>query len=339
MRGKTVGIENRFGWSVSRERMFDECRRKYYFHYYLSWGGWKRGAPLVSREAFKLKRLVPLALWRGQLVHYVVSKVLQSMKAKGRIPERQAVIDYTLERFEAQLEFSSRRKYLDTPKRSGKKLNIDWIALFEHEYGRSLLPERIERARRECIGSIKGLFSSPILAEIAQTDPDGWFIEDLDHAEFSQSFEIEGITVYAKTDFMFRGKDYSFNIVDWKTNRPTGDYGDAAAEKNRLQLGIYGYYATAVLSEPLERLRLFEVNLLDGGIVNEHPINERDLALFSEHINAGIKKLSSVLFGADVARNEPLPPEHFPRIDNGRCNFCNFYRICRDESSTLIFVA
>ena len=79
-----MAFKNRFGWSLSRERMFDECRRRYFFHYYLSWGGWQRSASIVSREAFKLKRLVPLALWRGQLVHYVVSKILQSMKVRGR---------------------------------------------------------------------------------------------------------------------------------------------------------------------------------------------------------------------------------------------------------------
>jgi hypothetical protein len=339
MRGKTVGFTNRFGWSVSRERMFDECRRKYYFHYYLSWGGWKRGAPLVSREAFKLKRLVPLALWRGQLVHYVISKVLQSMRAKGRIPEIRAVIDYTVERFEAQLDFSRQKKYLITPKRSGKKLNIDWIALFEHEYGKSYLPERLEKAKLECITSIESLFASPLLADIAETDPGGWFIEDLDHAEFSQSFEIDGVTVYAKTDFMFRGTDGCFNIVDWKTNRPRGDEGVPANEDNRVQLGVYGYYASAILSEPLERLRLLEVNLLEGGLVKEHPIDDQSLALFREHIESGIAKFSKVLVDADVARNEPLSPNHFPRIENGRCAFCNFYRICRDESSPLLFDA
>lgn len=328
---------NRFGWSVSRERMFEECRRKYYFHYYLSWGGWKRGSPLVAREAFKLKRLVPLALWRGQLVHYVVSKVLQSMRAKGRIPDRREVINYTVQRFEAQLDFSSGKRYLTEPKRSGSKLNIDWLALFEHEYGRPLYGERIEQTKRECISSIEGLFTSPLLTEIADTDASGWFIEDLDHAEFSQSFIIDGITVYAKTDFMFRGMDGSFNIVDWKTNRPIDEERDSVSESNRVQLGVYGYYATAILSEPLERLRLLEVNLLEGGLVMEHAVDERNLALFGEHIESGIAKLSSVLVDADVERNEPLPPQHFPQIDYDRCSFCNFHRICKDSKSPLLF--
>ena len=332
-----MAFRNRFGWSVSRERLFDECPRKYYFHYYLSWGGWERSAPLVAREAFKLKRLVPLALWRGQLVHYVVSKVLQSMKVKGRVPDRAEVERYTAERFEAQLEFSRGRRYLTEPKKRGDRIEVDWLALVDHEYGREIEEAHLERARRECLQGIEGLYSSPILPRIEQSDSSEWRIEDLDHAEFSQSFEIYGVTVYAKTDFIFREPDDSFDIVDWKTNRPAGEKSDTSSDSNRIQLGIYGYYATKVLSEPLERICLLEVNLLDGGIVKEHPIDQESMRLSAAAVESGIDKLSSLLVDADVERNEPLPPSHFPKIENGRCSFCNFYRICKDEKSPMLF--
>ena len=114
-----MALRNRFGWSISRESMFETCRRRYYFHYYLSWNGWNARAPAIAREAFKLKRLVSLPLWRGQLVHYIASKVLQSMKRKGRIPERHDVLRYMDERFEHQLAFSAGRHYLTEPKKSG----------------------------------------------------------------------------------------------------------------------------------------------------------------------------------------------------------------------------
>lgn len=331
-----MAFKNRFGWSVSRERLFDECPRKYYFHYYLSWGGWERSAPLICREAFKLKRLVPLALWRGQLVHYVVSKVLQSMKAKGRVPDRQDVLDYTAERFGEQLEFSRSRRYMTESKKRGNRINIDWLALVDHEYGREMDAARLDRTRQECMAGIEGLYSSPILPRIEGSDPSQWRIEDLDHAEFSQVFEIQSVTVYAKTDFMFREADSSFNIVDWKTNRPGGG-DDRSSESNRTQLGIYGYYATTILSESLERLRLLEVNLLDGGIVKEHSIDQESLGVFAAAVESGIEKLSGLLVDSDVERNEPLAAARFPKIESGRCSFCNFYRICKDESSPMLF--
>jgi hypothetical protein len=44
-----MAFANRFGWSLSREATFDHCRRRYFFHYYLSWGGWQAGAPAIAR--------------------------------------------------------------------------------------------------------------------------------------------------------------------------------------------------------------------------------------------------------------------------------------------------
>ena len=342
-----MAFENRFGFSLSRESMFDECRRRYYFHYYLSWKGWEPQAPAIVREAFRLKRLVSLPLWRGQLIHYVTTKVLQSTKARGRLPEKSKVLDYILERFEEQLAFSSSGMYRTEPKKRNGKLNIDWLALFEHEYGRRITEERIEKTRQECIEGIEGLFVGPMIGAIFDSDSGMWEIEDLDHAEFSQNFIFHGVTVYAKTDLIFRGRDGSFNIVDWKTNRPhtpaiddtgphkhdarTGD--ESGAPRHRVQLGIYGYHAAKIRNEPLESIHLYEVNLLDKGRVVEHTIGDEELVIFDKHIVQGISKLSSVLVDFDTRRNEPRSSDSFPKIDNGTCRFCNFFRICKDESS------
>jgi hypothetical protein len=328
-----MALRNRFGWSISRESMFDTCRRRYYFHYYLSWNGWNASAPAIAQEAFKLKRLISLPLWRGQLVHYVASKVLQSLRKKRRIPDARDVVRYTLERFDRQLAFSRSRRYLTEPKKKGGKLNIDWLALFEHEYRRPLDPGRIERAREECVRAVEGLLRSPILHHAAETDEGEWVIEDLDHAEFSQNFTFDGVTVYIKTDFLFREPDGVLCIVDWKTTRepgPTG--GDARGEPDAaVQLGVYGYYAARVLGVPADKIRLYEVNLLHGGSVTEHAVDEEMLGRSREHIARGIAKLSSVIAGSDRQRNEPKPADHFPAIDNGKCGSCNFFRICKDE--------
>ncbi|HEY5132222.1 MAG TPA: PD-(D/E)XK nuclease family protein [Candidatus Krumholzibacteriaceae bacterium] len=330
-----MAFANRFGWSLSREATFDDCRRRYYFHYYLSWGGWGRDAPAVAREAFRLKRLVSLPLWRGQLVHYVASMVLRSMKAKGRIPDRDKVIAYTLERFDTQFEFSRSRNYLTTPKKSGNRLNIDWLALFEHEYGREIASAVLETFRGECVRAVEALCASPLLGALLETDRAKWAIEDLDSGDFSQQFDYGGATVFVKTDFMYRAADGTLRIVDWKTNRAQSAAGGAndGPRNAAVQLGIYAYYASRILREPIVALRLLEVNLLDGGRVIEHAADEGSIARAEETIAAGIAKLAAVLVRGDTARNEALPPAQFPTIDNSRCRFCNFYRICKDETS------
>jgi hypothetical protein len=333
-----MAFANRFGWSLSREATFDHCLRRYYFHYYLSWGGWQAGAPAVAREAFKLKRLVSLPLWRGQLVHYVASMVLRSMKAKGKIPDREKVIAYTLERFETQFEFSREKRYLSTPKKSFESLNIDWLALIDHEYGRPVADAALERTRGECVRAIEGLYAGPILGVVQETDRARWDIEDLASGAFSQQFEHGGATVFVKTDFMFRGGDGTLRIVDWKTNRGAVAEADAAEDEPRnaaVQLGIYGYYAARILGEPVASIRLLEINLLDGGRSIEHAADEESVARAGATIASGIEKLAGVLAGRDTARNEALPYARFPAIESGLCRFCNFYRICKDESCSL----
>lgn len=333
-----MALANRFGWSVSREAIFHTCRRRYYFHYYLSWGGWDAGASALVREAFKLKRLVSLFLWRGQLVHYIASKFLQSMKTKGRIPDRDAVIVYTLERFNAQLEFSRSKRYLTTPKKSRNRLNIDWLALFEHEYGREIGSDLLAGVRSECVRGVEGLFECPLIGSLPETEPEKWVIEDLDSGAFAEQFQVGGVPVFVKTDFIFRDRDGKLCIVDWKTfsgKEPAVDTKEEEPKDVAVQLGVYQYYASRVLGEPLGSIRLYEVNLLDHGRVKEHAANEESFRAAERRIEEGIGALASVLVRGDTTRNEALPPEHFPKIENGRCRFCNFFRICKDESSSL----
>lgn len=334
-----MALRNRFGWSISRESLFDDCRRSYYFHYYLSWGGWKASSPPLRREAFLLKRLNSLPLWRGQLVHYVASKVLESMRRKGRIPAENDVTGYIAERFRKQFAFSESRAYLASPKKQGGRLNIDWLALIDHEYGRGVTDERREKALEECVEGARGLLRSSFLAEIMDTDPAAWVIENIDLAEFAQSFEFEGATVFAKTDFIFRGNDGTYNIVDWKTFSGQGPGGSDSAGQDEgkagIQMGVYGLFAARVTGEPLEKIRLHEINLLAGGSRAEHRINGGNIDFFLGHVRSGIGKLKGVLAGSDIHRNEPLPPGHFPRNRGERCAGCRFFRICLDPSSAV----
>lgn len=329
-----MALKNNFGWSFSRENTFDSCQRRYYFHYYLSWGGWKVSAPDIVRKAFALKRLVTMSLWRGQLVHYIASKILQSMRAKGRIPFEEDVVRYTKDRFKEQLSFSREKRYLSEPKKSGGKLNIDWLALFEHEYGEEISSKKIEKTSNEVIDGVRNLLSSRLLSDIMETDTSEWIIEDIDFAEFAQSLVFQGVKIYVKTDFIFRGDNGRLEIVDWKTYR----HGIKQEQAERRdpesdQLGIYAYYAASELSEPAENIELIEVNLLDNASEKRMSASQEGLARAERRLKDGISKLSAKLSAGDTERNEPLSIDHFIPNSGPACRYCNFKRIC--ESAAL----
>ncbi|MCD6379630.1 PD-(D/E)XK nuclease family protein [bacterium] len=322
-------FKNNFGWSISRESLFDSCKRAYYFHYYLSWGGWNRNAPEDSRRAFKLKRLVSLPLWRGQLVHYIATKILQSTRSKKRIPAEDDVTSYTIESFNKQLNFSKEKRYRYEPKKIRGKLHTNWLALRDHEYGIDIPPRHIEKTRGECLKAIKALLESPILDKISKTDSSKWVIEDIDFSEFAQSFQFEKTTIFLKTDFMFRSNDGTFNIVDWKTfadNPPSSKKRDLGRAGD--QLGIYGYYATAILGEPIGNIKMYEINLLDAAREVVYTINKKSIERATKRINKGIAKLASVLTDNDTEKNNPLTYQYFPPNRGNKCKFCNFSIIC-----------
>jgi len=322
-------FKNNFGWSISRETLFDSCKRAYYFHYYLSWNGWNRNAPEISRKAFKLKRLVSLPLWRGQLVHYIATKILQSIRAKERIPAEDDVISYTVESFIKQLKFSKEKRYLYEPKKVKGKLNINWLALCDHEYGIEIPEKLLTKTRHECLEAIKTLLKSPILDRISKTDSSEWVIEDIDFSEFAQSFQFEEATIFLKTDFIFRSNDNSFNIVDWKTfSGKSHSYNKKDAGRAGDQLGIYGYYAATVLGEPIGNINMYEVNLLDAAREQTYTINSESLEKAVCRLKKGILKLASTLTDNDIKKNIPLPAQYFPPSRGNKCKFCNFRRIC-----------
>ena len=62
-------LANDFSWSKSRNGVFDECKRRYFYQYYGSWGGWDATAPAEVRRLYVLKQLASRQMWAGRLVH------------------------------------------------------------------------------------------------------------------------------------------------------------------------------------------------------------------------------------------------------------------------------
>ena len=50
-------LVNEFSWSRTRDNVFQECRRRYYYQYYGAWGGWDADADPLVRRLYILKQL------------------------------------------------------------------------------------------------------------------------------------------------------------------------------------------------------------------------------------------------------------------------------------------
>ncbi len=300
-------LANTFSWSRSRGVRFEECRRKYFYHYYGAWGGWEPAAPPDVRRVYVLKQLTARQGWAGRVVHEAVEMALKVLHAGRDLPEAW-LLDETVRRMRQEWRFSKSGRYRESPKEA--------VALFEHEYGIDV-PDRAWQALRDhVLRCLRSFHRLPLLREIRETPRERWIlIEDI------RAFDFEGTPVYAAPDFGYWTRADRLALVDWKTGSPDPD-------ETAVQLGCYALYARDVLDVPAERVDLLEVNLREG-TVTAHPWDEGRVEAVRERLRLSIRAMKAWLRDPDA---NVAAMEDFERTEELRiCRWCNFRAVCRPE--------
>lgn len=299
-------LANEFSWSRSRDGLFQECRRKYYYHYYGAWGGWEADAPPEVRRLYILKQLVSRQQWAGRVVHDAVELALHGFRHGRTVPVEPFISD-VIERMRQEWRSSRAGRYRDNPRS---------LALFEHEYGVEL-PGAAWRALSRLVATcLRNFFRLDLLTEIRRTPPEHWSIE-----HWSRVFDFEGTPVWVAPDFGFWTPAGRLGLVDWKTGG--SNEGGAA-----FQLGCYALYAREVLGVEPARVDLYEVNLREPQVV-VHRWDDDRLREVQEQLRLSIRAMKAYL--ADPVANVAVATD-FERTEDLRlCRGCNFRAVCRPE--------
>jgi len=299
-------LSNEFSWSRSRDATFQDCRRKYYLHYYGAWGGWAADAAADVRLLYILKQLASRQMWAGRVVHDAIEMALHVYQQGRDVPVEPFVAD-VIERMRGEWRSSRAGRYRDSPKT---------LALFEHEYAVDLKPEVWQALSRNVSTCLRNFFRLPLLAEVRKTAPEHWSIE-----HWSKVFDFEGTPVWSAPDFGFWNDAGRLTLVDWKT-------GASDADATAFQLGCYALYAREVLGVPAAQVVLLEVNLREPTVT---PLAWDDgrLEAIREQLRLSIRSMRAYLAepAANVARLEDFERTEELRI----CRWCNFRRVCRPE--------
>jgi len=300
-------LANVFSWSRSRAKMFEECRRRYYYHYYGAWGGWDAGAPGEIRRLYVLKQLTGRQGWAGRVVHSAVELALKALHAGRMLPEAW-LLEETVRRMRDEWRFSRRGGYRERPK--------DGVALFEHEYAVEVRGQTWQLLRDHVLRCLRNFHRLPLLDEIRRAPPERWtLIEDI------RAFTFEGTPVFAAPDFGFWTSADRLALVDWKTGSPDPD-------ETAVQLGGYALYARDILEVSPEHVDLLEVNLR-AGEVTAHPWDESRLEEIRERLRLSIRGMKAWLRDPDA---NVAAVEDFERTEDLRlCRWCNFKAVCRPE--------
>jgi hypothetical protein len=298
-------LVNEFSWSRTRDTVFQECRRRYYYHYYGAWGGWDAHADAGRRALYVLKQLGTRQMWAGRLVHEAVERSLLALRAGHALSEA-SLVDDTVRQMREEWKGSRDHAYRESPKRTG---------LFEHEYRVPVKDGEWQALRDHVIRCLRNFHRLPLLAEIKRASTDRWIlIEDIG------SFPWEGTRVFTAPDFGYWNHADRLQLVDWKT----GGNGEDAG----LQLGGYALYALEVLGVDLSRVDLLEVNLREAK-VTRHPWDESSLERVRDHIRLSVRSMKAYL--KDAERNVAEEADFEKTEDLRICRWCNFRGVCRPD--------
>ncbi|MEQ9618591.1 MAG: PD-(D/E)XK nuclease family protein [Deltaproteobacteria bacterium] len=303
-------FKNEFSWSNSRQALFKECKRAYYYNYYGSWGGWERDkADRVTRTLYVLKNLQNRWQWKGSMVHHEIERILKELVSTGNLAPLAKSIERATELM--RKGFRSSRDGLYRQK-DGSLRNE--TALFEHEYNTETPDEIWKKIHDEVVLCLESFYRSEVLDRVKNLPKEKILsVESMTAASLSFSPEI----IFVKLDLAYEIED-RVEIVDWKTGSGEGE---------KLQFQVYTIFANEELEVPLEQISLIEYNLL-GDRPLTHRFSVDELRDGMGYINNSIAEMKSYL--AEPNENVAVMTD-FPRTDDDRiCESCNFKKICFD---------
>lgn len=307
-----MDFKNEFSWSKSRDEVFCECKRKYYFNHYGFWDGWKADAPQRVRELYILKNLSTRHIWIGKVVHDIIKDFLLCYKAGKKLSLPQLI--YRLrKRLEDGLKESISKAYKINPKYK--------VGLMEHEYEMGITQEEWDELFKYAERCITNFFNSDILKEIKNINTNKWVIIEssleLDPRK-PQNFDFEGNNICLKIDFAIKNDDNKIILYDWKTGKERDVEMD-------IQLTCYALYIIQKWNLNPEDITIKKFNVaLDKE--DEFKVTTEVIECIKNYMRKSIEDMKNILKDKE---NNIAEEDNSPKTTNVKtCLRCNFKKVC-----------
>jgi len=300
-------FRNEFSWSKSRDSLFKECRRKYFFNHYGFWNGWVNSEEERVKQIYYLKKLSTKELWLGSTVHGVIEFVLKRFRIGEEVGLSHALV-ILRKRMESDFEMSKLGGYTGFRSKAHR--------FFEDEYDIEISKEDKEKMFDKAEKCLINFFNSDIFMEIRRTPVEDWItLEDF------LSFDFSGDKVYLSIDFAMRKGDKVI-LYDWKT-------GGERKSDYELQLGLYALYVSEKFNISPEDIEA-KMFYLAIDKVDSFDIDKEKLEEVRGYVKGSILDMKKLL--RDVSDNE-AGEEDFECSQGYFCKRCNFKRVCSGDWS------
>ena len=298
-----------FSWSHSRRTTFQECPRKYYYHYYASHNGWEATAPEGARLAYRLKNLTSLPLEIGAAIHEAASTAIHAVRSGDKAPTAEMLYSTARNRLnKAWKESQYRPEWERSPK---------WRRMFhEFYYDTGIGEDKIAGAKDRIMKCLGNLLASVSFRE-AIASPHC----EIKNVEEFATFDIDGTDIHAVPDLVYRRGDGAWMVVDWKSGH--------AQNENAGQGSVYALYVRQRHGVEAPNI-VVRIEQLLHGVSQDHSFTQDDLDGCVQDIRDSISAMKTYL--RDPGLNAPVDKAGFSlRSDTTVCRFCNFYELDRDE--------
>jgi hypothetical protein len=302
-------LKSELSWSFSRDRLFKECQRAYYYHYYASWGGWESNADNLTKKAYLLKNIRNIDAWIGDIVHQIIKWILENkIHGSGDLFTTKGDISYQDAADKAkQILLKTWEQSRDQLWKKNIKHNLN---LFEHYYGPEPTREELTSKLQKVTKSIKNFYSSGLLEHIANISQENFLkIDELD------TFEFEGVKVFAVPDFALLNENYF--LYDWKTGKKH--------DNDILQLSCYALYALVKWNTKPEKIKVIPVYLTQDNLVLS-PIDYIETDKVKEYIHNSLSQMKSILSSLEQNQADITLCQKTENLR--RCQRCKFQEIC-----------
>ncbi|NIA03788.1 MAG: hypothetical protein GWP09_00370 [Nitrospiraceae bacterium] len=307
------GFSNDFSWSLSRDGVFKECKRKYFYDYYGYWEGWKSDAPELTRKIYVLKNLSNRFVWIGSLVHRIVRDLI--FQKRARVPVNLSnVLRKLNKKLSEEFQFSKDKKYWIYSKKGG---------LIEHEYQWNVDSDDWEDLFELAKKCIVNFYNSEVFNTISKINPKQMlFIEDL------LNFNLDDINVLLSVDFSYRlnesenlmkKKVSKIVVYDWKTGLMREDNGFD------FQLALYSFYLMKKFNLSFEDIIALKYNLRYN-VIEKYSVDKEKMDFVRNYVKRSANAMLSLL--RDKKNNEAVIDDFPKTSDEDVCSKCKYRKIC-----------
>ncbi len=299
-------LQNTFSWSVSRDNLFRECPRKYYFSYYGYWGGWQQDATERTRMIYVLKQLKNRPIWVGQVVHACIARSLQNLSRGVPLLDIEEILKITRSGMRQDFRDSRDGRYRQNPKVHN--------GFFEHEYEVEVSDDEWRESADMVDRCLHNFYESDVFEGFKQMDP-SYFLE----IEQFSTIYIDGVEIVMRLDCATREGSKAV-IWDWKTGRREAQSGLS------VQMGCYANYAKKQFRADPSQVETRRFDLYRNKLYRD-TITPGSLEEIVDYIHGSAKDMKGLLDDPD---KNVASEERFQKVERENvCLKCNFFRVCK----------